>query len=147
LYTPKDHNTTKTFSAHRVLSSKATLIMPPRQTNQRLHPAEGLLQTSAQNNPPLPPPKLFPPSPKAQNAQPSTTFSKFSYINQPTCPPLQRAPARTTEAPLPPKPTEVIYINRSQEYHHQYRSSKTTSSLIKFMCKTRTKRTKPQRTT
>jgi hypothetical protein len=42
-----------TFGAHRVLSSKTTLIMSPRRVSQHLHPDEGLLETSPQNRPPL----------------------------------------------------------------------------------------------
>jgi hypothetical protein len=41
------------FGAHRVLSSKTTLMMPQRRVNQHLHPYEGLVETSDQNVPPL----------------------------------------------------------------------------------------------
>jgi hypothetical protein len=39
------------FDAHRVLSSKTTLTMPSRIISQRLHPDEGLPQSSDQNHP------------------------------------------------------------------------------------------------
>jgi hypothetical protein len=38
-----------TFGAHRGLSPKAPLTMPPRRLSQRLHPDEGSTQTSDQN--------------------------------------------------------------------------------------------------
>jgi hypothetical protein len=46
------------FGIHRVLRSKATLIIPPRQISQRLHPDEAQPQTSAQNQPPIHPDPL-----------------------------------------------------------------------------------------
>jgi hypothetical protein len=42
-----------TFAAHRVLSSKTTPTMPSRRVSQRLHPDEGLPQTSDKNQPPF----------------------------------------------------------------------------------------------
>jgi hypothetical protein len=41
------------FGVHRVQSSKTTLTMLPRRVSQRLHPDEGLVQTSDQNQPPF----------------------------------------------------------------------------------------------
>jgi hypothetical protein len=38
-----------TFGTHHVRSSKTTLTMPPGRASQHLHPSEGLLQTSDQN--------------------------------------------------------------------------------------------------
>jgi hypothetical protein len=38
---------------HRVLSTNIILTMPPRRVNQRLHPDEGLPQTSDQNQLPF----------------------------------------------------------------------------------------------
>jgi hypothetical protein len=42
-----------TFGAHRILSPKATLMIPSRRISQRLHPDEGLPQASDQNQPPF----------------------------------------------------------------------------------------------
>jgi hypothetical protein len=42
-----------TFGAHHVRSLKTTLTMRMRRVSQHLHPNEGLLQTSDQNQPPL----------------------------------------------------------------------------------------------
>jgi hypothetical protein len=44
-----------TFGAHHILSSKTTLIMPPRRVSQCLHPDECLPQASTQNNSPIHP--------------------------------------------------------------------------------------------
>jgi hypothetical protein len=41
------------FGAHRGLSLKTTLTLPPRRVSQCLHPDEGLPQISDQNQPPL----------------------------------------------------------------------------------------------
>jgi hypothetical protein len=41
------------FGVHLVLSLKTILMMPPRTISQYLHPDEGLLETSDQNQPPL----------------------------------------------------------------------------------------------
>jgi hypothetical protein len=49
-----------TFCAHRGLSSKTTLAMPPRRANQHLHLDEGLPQTTDQNNSHQPPTQALP---------------------------------------------------------------------------------------
>jgi hypothetical protein len=42
-----------TFGAHCSLSSKTTLIMPPRKVSQCLYPGKALPKMSTQRNPPL----------------------------------------------------------------------------------------------
>jgi hypothetical protein len=49
-----------TFGAHRGLSMKITLAMPPRGASQCLHPGKGLLQTTDQNISHQPPTQALP---------------------------------------------------------------------------------------
>jgi hypothetical protein len=77
------------------------------------------------------------PSLKAQSTQPSAISPKSSYTNQPTiCPPPPQAPVKTMEEQVQPKPTEVPRTNHPRGHLHRYKSTKETSSLSKFNCKT-----------
>jgi hypothetical protein len=92
-------------------------------------------------------PTPFSPSLKDPNTQPSVTSPNSSYTNQLQCPPKEWVPAKTTEAPVQPKPTEVTRVNHPRGHPRQYKMFRATPSFTKSMYKIGTrnpKKTKPQ---